>query len=205
VSQGPDFHAWTHRPKAQGGTDPIDIPGGITWALAYGNDNMVDAGSTYEFILSELYSNDATGYEAFLVGGVFMWIQINEPGYYEMSVSAVHNSSVFSYGNDARLDCSFLSGGVTASITQNMGVADFPGVRFTDADAVIAGHNAPGGLYTRIAFNYEPANPHSDLDFENPLQVSAMLSLAGGPGTIPINTRIFLERISEPGYVTLYP
>lgn len=26
---GVPYHAWTHRPKAQGGTDPIEIPGGI--------------------------------------------------------------------------------------------------------------------------------------------------------------------------------
>lgn len=184
---------------------PVTSSGGVTWALAYGNDNMVDAGTTYEFTLAELYSNDATAFEAFLVGGVFKWIQINTPGYYEMSVTAVHSSSVFSYANDMRLDCSFLQGGLTSSITQNMGVADFPGVRFTDADAVIAGHNAPGGLYTRIAFNYNPDDPHADLDFEVPLRVSAMISLAGGPASIPINTRLFLERIADPGYVALYP
>lgn len=200
-------HAHTHRPRSQGGTDPIDFPAGgsITWALAYGNDNMADAGSTYEFKFAELYSNDSTGYEAFLVGGDFMFIQINNPGYYEMSVSAVHTSSVFNYANDSRLDCSFLQSGLTSSITQNMGVADFPGVRFTFADEVLAANDPPGGLYTRIAFNYNPDDPHADLDFEVPLCVGAMFSLAGGPSSIPINTRIFIERIADPGYVTLYP
>jgi hypothetical protein len=29
-----DYHAWTHRPKSQGGTDPIEIPSGIgPWAM----------------------------------------------------------------------------------------------------------------------------------------------------------------------------
>lgn len=198
-------HAWTHRPRSQGGTDPIDMPGGITWALAYGNDSMVDAGSTYPFVFAELYSNDASAFEAVEVGGVFTWIQVNEPGYYKMAVTAVHTSSVFPSTHDLRLDCSFASGGLVASITQNMGLPDFPGVRFTDADAVITGHEEPGGLFTEIGFHYDPSDPHSDLDFENPLLVSAMISLAGGPGTLPINTRIFIERIADPGYVALYP
>lgn len=30
----PEYHGWTHRPKAQGGTDPIDFPGGsVPYAL----------------------------------------------------------------------------------------------------------------------------------------------------------------------------
>ena len=38
----PAMHGWTHRPKALGGTDPIDIPtGAITWAKTYGVGNMM--------------------------------------------------------------------------------------------------------------------------------------------------------------------
>jgi len=198
------YHAWTH---SKDGTDPIDIPAaGTVWAMAYGNDDMADAGTTYPFTFAELYSNDATAFEAKVISTVFRYIQINEPGYYRMSVTATHNSSVFdATAGDLRLDCMFVSGGFDASITQNMGVADYVGVRFTDADAVISGHEKPGGLWTQIAFNYDPADPHSDLDFENPLLVSAAISQAGGPSSIPINTRVLLERIADPGYLTLYP
>jgi hypothetical protein len=202
MAELPAYHWRTHLP---GGTDEIPMPS-LKWALAYGNDDMADAGTTYPFTFLELYSNDSTAFAAEIQSTVFKWIRINNPGYYRMSVSAIHNTSVFDVStNDLRLDCSFQEGGLVSSITQNMGVADYVGVRFTDADALITGHEEPGGLFTQIAFNWDPDNPNSDLDAENPLLVGAMISQAGGPASIPINTRIFLERLTDPGYVTLYP
>lgn len=182
---------------------PVTSAGGLLWAMAYGNDVMADAGTTYPFTFLYLYSNDATAFAAEIQSTVFKWIRINEPGYYRMSVSATGTFDVST--NDLRLDCSFEQGGLVSSITQNMGDPDFVGVRFTDADALITGHEEPNGLFTQIAFNWDPANPVSDLDAENPLLVGAMISQAGGPASITINTRVLLERMTDPGYLTLYP
>lgn len=37
-----DYHAWTHRPKALGGTDPIDVSGGTSAALLTSLDFVTD-------------------------------------------------------------------------------------------------------------------------------------------------------------------
>jgi len=200
------MHGWTHRPKALGGTDPIDIPtGAITWAKTYGVGNMTDAGTTYPFEYLQMETNDTANYEPFLSGGLFKWIQINNPGYYMFELRAVSVSSVYSNANPLFLEGSFLLGGSGASMRVNMGAPDFSGMYFTQADQLLAGNEAPSGLYTRGSFNYNPASPVSDMDFESPLRVSGWIALAGGPGTLNLEVEMFVMRICDEGYTEVYP
>lgn len=198
-------HAWKHRPKSQGGTDPIDMPGGITWCVAKGFNDLVDAGSDYPWVFSQLFANDSTTFEPFIQGGDFTFVQINQPGYYVGKFYIAHGSSTFPTGNDLFLEPMFLFGGVRSSMVQNMDDPDFVGIRFNSPAEQLAAGPARGGLYTELAFNWDPANVTSDFNSENPLCVSGSVALAGGPGTIPAVYHMWLARIADEGYVDLSP
>lgn len=203
----PSYHGWTHRPKAQGGTDPIPVAGAITWAKTIGAGNMPDAGTTYPFEWLMLSTNDTAGYEMndITAGTSFNWIQINEPGYYIYELRAVQIGSVFSNAQPLFLEGSFLLAGNPASIRVNMGQPDFSGVYFTQADQLLAGNQANAGLYTRGTFNYNPASPVSDMDNEATLAVSGWIALAGGPASLNLEVEMFVMRICDPGYTTVTP
>lgn len=69
------YHAWTHRPKAQGGTDPIEMPAGFDmvhlWDWDYDTDNSVTT-ATWEPVVgiggSDRYYNRATYSSGFTTG-----------------------------------------------------------------------------------------------------------------------------------------
>lgn len=85
----PAFHGWTHRPKAQGGTDPIDIPSSGGWPTMHnllygvqgGHDRYEDTGlgvNTHWRTFA-----DTTKY------GTFKWQNSNDAGstFYDASVA----------------------------------------------------------------------------------------------------------------------
>ena len=205
---GPAYHGWTHRPKSEGGTDPIPIAAAsdLSWALAGASQVAVaDAGAFYSFTFDSLYSNSTTDFEsANVTTGRAAWIQINTPGYYEMQASIL-KPTAFDNTFHQWIEPTFESGGSVAAIQPNQGVADYIGMFQTQGFEVLVGETAHTGLYTNLTFNWNPDDPNSDMDFENPLKVGLDLALGGGPGTITMGGLIYLKRIAAAGYTDLSP
>jgi hypothetical protein len=200
-------HAWTHRPKSQGGTDPI--AGGFTpeWAHAYASAmDVPDAGATYDFTFSDLYSNSASIYEAVdITASRAEYIAIHEAGYYQAAFGIYHNTSTFGTGSVSFIQPSFELGGIRASIINNLGEADHAGTKFNLSSYILAGGPAREALWYFLTFHYDPDNPVSDMDSENPVKVGVSYALAGGAATIQMSASMFLLRIAEAGYNDLSP
>ena len=202
-------HALHGRDHAPGGMDPITAASpDQMWMLAGASQTTVaEVDDFYAFTFDSLYVHpDATSdYELSGVsGGRAPWIQINTPGYYEMSASIL-KPIAFDNTFHQWIEPTFESGGSVAAIQPNQGVADYIGMFQTQGFEVLVGETAHTGLYTNLTFNWNPSDPNSDMDFENPLKVGLDLALGGGPSSITMGGLIYVKRIAGAGYTDLSP
>ena len=199
-------HGWTHRPRSEGGTDPIAIDSGMKWAVASASPmTSSDVTNTYRLTFDGLYSNDATAFEpATVVAGRAHWVQLNEPGYY-VAKFAIYNAAAFASPGAGFVEPLFESGS-PAWIQANQGVADFSGILFSAISDVRSGQgDLWAGMYTELTFNWNPDAPVSDLDVENPLNIGLAWVQVGAAATLDLGGQVFLMRISGPGYTDLSP
>lgn len=205
----PAFHGWTHRPKAQGGTDPVDFPAaGGTWATAYGAAaGIVNDSNDYFVPILQMWTNDTAGYEPGGVsGGEADWLQINTQGFYRAEFSITIQPGEFESVHIPRITPIFSLGGTPAGIQANMGPADFPGNRFTSMAEQLDGHDEHSMLYSMINFNWDPGNTDSgDLNDQDPLQISANLTSVDYTATLTLTLRMYVQRISDAGYTDVSP
>lgn len=86
-----DYHAWTHRPKSEGGTDPIpgitDIPWIRRWLTS---DETIQAGANDELIVWDDTEND---YPDFFSTPSSTVITLEKNGLYEVVAELVWTSS----------------------------------------------------------------------------------------------------------------
>lgn len=204
-------HAWTHRPRSQGGTDPVPFVGDRVWASASGsNKTYTPSGGKYRPTFDHAYCHpDATSDFAVSTPSVgrSSWLEILNPGYYRCSFYVIQNSAAtWSTAGETFLQPLFESGGLEASFQDNLGVADYLGDWYSPRLDVVNGQPGYAGtLATDLTFNYDPANPVSDIDFEAPLKLALLVATFPSDATnLALGCGLFVERISEtPGYATL--
>lgn len=91
-------HAWTHRPKAQGGTDPIAFPQLKSASMISGLRSMtLSAGSFGELTFAPLWSNDPSFGYLEVSGSApnkrAKYIEISEEGFYLVQVQVSWTSA----------------------------------------------------------------------------------------------------------------
>jgi hypothetical protein len=203
-------HAWTHRPRSEGGTDPIEIPAAsdLLWVTASASTEAVPqtSGTYYPFGLDFIYTNGSGDFEAAdITSGRAAYLQINTPGYYVLQAQIFKAAGTFASTNHTWIEPAVEIGGSRGNIVGNEGVADFMGAFWTAGSSIIVGGEGREGLYTTLAFNYDPDNPVSNLDAENPLKVGLNLAQSAGPSSISMAGSIFLYRIASAGYTDISP
>jgi hypothetical protein len=205
---GPAYHGWTHRPKAQGGTDPIPVESGsLKWCHAFaGAQSITPSSGDYFFTWNHLYASDSDTFEVSdVTAGRGDWIQINTPGYYIWKVRA-GGGSVWDNGFYTKITTMFNMTGVgAADFVVNSGDADWGGDEFNSSSEMFSGETAHKVLYEENAFNWDPANPQSDMDDENPLKVSMRVETVGATTAKTLQAEMLIVRIADAGYVDLSP
>lgn len=101
----PSYHGWTHRPKAQGGTDPIEVPSIKTAIFSEGLRTMsITGGSTVDMDFRSLYSNDPSfGYLSTFGTSPkrARYIEVTEEGLYFVQGTVYISESTLFSGTDA--------------------------------------------------------------------------------------------------------
>lgn len=203
MAELPAYHGRTHLP---GGTDPIPVAGDLKWVMASASTASVALTSStyYPFGFDFTYTNGSGDFQtANVTAGRAAYLQINTPGYYVLQAQILKASGVFSNTNNTWIEPAVEIGGSRGNIAGNEGVPDFLGAYFTAGSKITAGGEGHEGLYTTLAFNWNPSSPVSNLDNENPLKIGLNLAQSGGPATISMAGSIFLFRISDAGYSAL--
>lgn len=76
-------HAWTHRPRAQGGTDPIESDSVVPVGMMNGFESSIATGSKLYFPMNTFYTNDSTVYGyADVTSSKAKFMTISAPGVY---------------------------------------------------------------------------------------------------------------------------
>jgi hypothetical protein len=197
-------HAWTHRPRSQGGTDPIQIDtGGTTWATTFGSGTAIThVSNDYWIPLHQMWTNDSAGFELTGISGSDAdYLQINNPGYYTIECLVTRSGGFLDNFTRPRVEVLFdLSGGF-ASMVPNMGPADFPGAYLVPVSELENGSTDYGALYTRAAFHWDPASPDAgDLSDQDPLKVTCNLTTTASTATLNLLSQMLVKRIAGPGY-----
>lgn len=204
-------HGWTHRPRSQGGTDPIEVASGSDpiWAAATsGPVSCSDVANVYQLTFSSVYeSPNASGaFEAAdVTAGRADWLQLNEPGFYEAHFN-IQKAGGFPDTNGGFIYPIFeLSGGV-AGFTGNLGAPFFEGSLFSPAGYMLAGGGDFPGLWQFLAFNWDPANPDvGSLNDENPLKIGVAWTEVSGDASYTFGGGVYVRRVGDPGFVDISP
>jgi hypothetical protein len=205
----PAMHGWTHRPKAQGGTDPIEFPdaGSISWAKAWMSSTSISNASSYfRPRFQFLATNDTALFElASISSNAADYLQINGPGYYELLIGVVTSAG---WGaNYTNLEGVYAESG-TADFQFNTATDAF--TDFTESDYAAGSEqhqdefytspNAHRGLWKMYTFRYQPAAPGaSSLSDEDPLRI-ALRTTSDAAGPITMTAGLYIKRISDPDY-----
>lgn len=200
-------HAWTHRPKAQGGTDPIEVSGGFTpsWAtVTQFADLITKAGGYYRARFVTLATNDTSNYDnSAVTSGRFDYLLINDPGYYICHFGIVTGASTDVWGaNDTELQLVFDNGGDqqfnTGSGYGDFTNSDYSRTQWQHEDDSFTDPDGYRGLWQTYTFHYDPANPESDLDFTAPLGLGVR-AMSDKTADTEFVAQIHVHRISEAG------
>lgn len=197
-----DYHGWTHRPKSQGGTDPIEMPTS-TWATFYGAAaSITHIDNDYYVPINAMHTNDTAGYELAGISGTEAdWLQINTPGFYTAEFLITVSGGLMLSAHVPRVEPIFSLGGTPSSMPNNLANADFVGTRFTAVDQQLSGHDEHSSLWYRIAFHWDPSSPDDgDLSDQDPLQISANLTTLDWTDSLDLLLKGFVQRVSGPGY-----
>lgn len=204
-------HAWTHRPRSEGGTDPVPFPE-PTWATATQFDvGVAKTSSWYRPRFQYCATNDPDNY--YLSGisaGKADYLYIARPGYYVARFGVVtEGGATHTWGaNYAALEPVANIGGSDSHINTAVdGYPDWTGSdyargheQYTAEYSSVSGEVGHRGLWTEYTFNYDPDNPSlGDLSFENPLGIAVRV-VTGKTGTVNMTAQVHVIRICGAGY-----
>lgn len=215
----PALHAWTHRPKSQGGTDPIELPGGPEWCLAGIEEESIDpttdpavgSGTIELYRIPFTYIAKSTGSSFELstpdVNLLSEWLIVNDAGYYHMwSGCQIEPADDWDSSGDLFLDPIFER--------DSAGPAPRPFFQFTNprTDFMMADFGSTGqrfaaedkhrGLWKFHSFKYDPGSglPDSFFDDESPLKIGLRVYVPGATVDLALTAQIHLVRIADPDY-----
>lgn len=192
---GPDYHGWTHRPKADGGTDPIPTASYVppTAIATKGLGNVTLTG--YDILtFTSMYATPGGHYTPH--GGnpaSFQYVDLTAEGCYQADFvvfwSTIFTASTFPY---IEAQCQIGgSGGNTlaASVSALWGFNTEEG--WIAGEQFDAGELAHHSLYSRFVFNYTVA----DFDPSFGLGVAVRHSATG---TKSLGGQIAVTRLGDP-------
>jgi hypothetical protein len=204
---GPKYHGWTHRPASEGGTDPIPVTaGGLTWAHAFASAQTITPSSgDYFFSWDGLWASDSTTFEVVdLTAGRGDYVQINTAGYYIIRFNA-GGTSVWDNAFYTKITPMMEISGSPADLVPQLGNPDFSLNQFNSDSEMFDGETAHKILWEEFAFNWNPADPVSDIDSENPLKISFRVETVGATAAKLLQAEMHFIRIADAGYVDLSP
>jgi hypothetical protein len=198
-------HGWTHRPRSEGGTDPIPAAaGGLKWCTTFASAASITPSSgDYFFTHTDLYTNDTAAFEfADISAGRATWLQINTYGYYTCKFTA---SQATNWDNAfyTTITPMFEFVSTPADLIVNSGDADFPLNNFHNDAELNVGETAHKRLWQETSFHWNPADPQSDLDGEDPLKITFRVETVGATAAKTIQAQMFVVRIAGPGYTNV--
>ena len=200
-------HAWKHRPKAQGGTDPIETEI-AKWATAEkGASSVSYSGGYYTPRWQALATNDTEAFEFAGVSGTPAradWIQLNDPGYYHVWTS-IRNFTPPSWGTEATsIEMGYDGGSGFELLSVGASLADF-NLEFSRADQKLDSSDDPNAtLFQFNAFHWQPGNG-DDLGDQNPLLLKTRIHSDGDQGDMSLYILMHIVRIASAGYTLLTP
>ncbi len=196
-------HAWTHRRRSRGGTDPL-LDFGLVWATAEkGAASVSYSGGFYTPRWQSLATNDvATFTGSGPSGGLFDWVQINEPGYYHVW-SMITNFGA-PWGTEATsIETGYDAGaGAFTLLSVGASLADFS-LEFSRADQKLDSSDDPNStLFQFNSFHWQAGNG-DDLGAVNPLKLSTRINSDGDQGAVDLYVLMHIVQIGSPGYTLI--
>lgn len=149
-------HGWTHRPRSEGGTDPIEVAaGGPISALGRAGTQSLSATGNLALTFSSVYANDPSFGVSGVSGGRATYITISEPGFY-MYDGLVFWDTDWTVGDFPYVEPSASVGG---SPTTLIGVSS---IDWDDTQGIIYGQQFTAAemdhhsLAATVYFNFDP-------------------------------------------------
>jgi hypothetical protein len=201
-------HAHTHRPRSEGGTDPIPSSGGFTptWAtVTQFSESITKASGYYRPRFKYLATNDTGIFGNSAVSSSrFNYLTISEGGYYIAHFGVVTDAGSDIWGAfDTELQFVYNDGG---DVQFNTGVqlpdftnSDYSRTQWQHEDDSFTDPLAYRGLWQTYTFHYDPDNPNSDFDFTAPLGVGVTI-LSAKTANTGLTAQVHVHRIAEPGF-----
>lgn len=193
-------HGWTHRPRSQGGTDPIEIEsagGGCPWATAtMFQASISDSGGYYRAVFDTMATNSPSTYEL----NTDAWgVEIQVYGYYR-AIFGVDNSTIGAWGaNDTMLEPIVeITGTPTEFDTVSDLYSDWNIMQASRSNEQRSTDVAYNALFQIVTFNYE-SGVGNGLGDESPLKLGLRV-LTGQTGAKSISAQIHVERLDDAGY-----
>ncbi len=212
---GPAYHGWTHRPKAQGGTDPIEFPeaGDLNWATAVMfQTSTAKSTSWYYAGFTEMGTNDTDVFTLEnITSSKARYLGINAGGLYHCWFSMITSGSTGAdqdWGvNYAALEPIFEEGGSpTVLNSETDSAADFEGTFYDVANEQFVAEQPASqprhrGKFQFMALHYDPPDPDvGNFGFEVPFKLGVRM-LTDQTGSIVFGAQIHVVRVAAtPGY-----
>lgn len=202
----PAMHGWTHRPKELGGTDPIPATtaAGPKWVKVLASAQSITPSSgDFFFGFTNLYTNDTDAYEfADVTAGRAFYLQLNTPGYYTAKFTS-GGSSVWDNTFYTKVTPMFELSGSPADMVPNLGDADFSLNQFNSDSEMFAGETAHKILWEEVSFHWNPDDPVSDMDFQNPLNITFRVETVGATSAVLLQAEMLVMRHTGVGYTAV--
>lgn len=215
MSGAPAYHGWTHRPKAEGGTDPIPVAASdLKWATAtMFSTATAKSTSWYYASFDQLGTNDT---DVFTLedasGGKAPWLGINAGGLYHcwFGVITAGASASSAWGvNYAALEPIFEEGGSPTILNSETDVgADFEEAFYNRANEQYAAEqpaSAPRhrGMFNFMALHYDPPSPDvGNFGFEVPFKLGVRM-LTDQTGSVTFTAQIHVVQVAATAGYTL--
>lgn len=151
-------HAWTHRPRSQGGTDPIEVPGATPMAQMSEGQNSRTTGSKLIMTFGFMWTNDTSvfGYSD-VTSSKARFLTIAEDGIYRADFQLGWDTD-FTAGDQPAIVPLTEQGGVTGDLVPALDIywfnAGSVGIWNQQITAAEMDHHS---LFCSVVFQYEAA------------------------------------------------
>lgn len=204
VKQVLPIHGPDHGP---GGPDPIPtVSAGLKWAHVLASAvSITPSSGDYQFTFTNLYASDSDTFElADVTASRAAYLQVNTPGVYTVQYTA-GGTSVWDNTYYTKLTPMMELSGSPADLIPNLDTfgPDFSLNQFNPDSEMFDGETAHKNLWDEVSFNWDPDNPVSDLDDENPLKLSMRVETVEATAAKLLQAEMYIVRIGDPGYVDL--
>lgn len=195
-------HAWTHRPKALGGTDPIEIPGGAKWAYAqYSNETHSIVSSRIRLRLHRLFTNAPDLYtledqsEDTIRLGTNSWadyLGIGENGVYEVAMMASMTTRNVFDGFDTDLEPIWDNGAGDVDIIAASNIVFWTNRIAANAEWRATPEWDHSNLWLRMICQFNNVAEGVSLPFKIAMRIETAMT-----GSAAVGAHIWVNRISE--------